>query len=65
MKTILWFLFSSGSAATIGLVLANIIQPGKGLILGTIENTVEVKELPGVCLLYTSYRVFCLHGSGE
>ena len=48
VKTILWFLFSSGIAATIGLVLANIIQPGKGLILGTIENTVEVKELPGV-----------------
>ena len=48
IKTILWFLVSSGIAATIGLVLANLIQPGKGLILGTIENTVEVKELPGV-----------------
>ncbi len=46
VKTILWFLFSSGIAATIGLVLANIIQPGKGLILGTIENTVEVKSFP-------------------
>ena len=39
VKTILWFLFSSGIAATIGLVLANIIQPGKGLILGTVSYT--------------------------
>lgn len=48
VKTILWFLFSSGIAASIGLILANIIQPGKGLILGTVENTVEIKELPGI-----------------
>lgn len=48
VKTILWFLFSSGIAASIGLILANIIQPGKGLILGAVENTVEIKELPGI-----------------
>lgn len=48
VKTILWFLFSSAIASTIGLVLANIIQPGKGLVLGAVENTVQVKELPGV-----------------
>ncbi|MEG0988720.1 MAG: dicarboxylate/amino acid:cation symporter, partial [Clostridium sp.] len=48
VKTIIWFLVSSGIAATIGLVLANIIQPGKGIILGSALGTVEVKELPGV-----------------
>ena len=42
-------LVSSGIAAfTIGLVLANLIQLAKDLFLGTIENTVEIKELPGV-----------------
>ena len=48
IKTILWFLFSSGIAASIGLVLANLIQPGKGLILGSVDSVVEVKELPGI-----------------
>lgn len=48
LKTVLFFLGTSGLAATIGLVLANIIQPGKGVSLGTIGNKVEVKELPGL-----------------
>lgn len=48
LKTVLFFLGTSGLAATIGLVLANIIQPGRGVTLGTIGNKIEVKELPGL-----------------
>ena len=35
-------------SATIGLILANIIKPGRGLQLGTAETAMEVKELPGI-----------------
>ncbi|MCI6152643.1 MAG: dicarboxylate/amino acid:cation symporter [Fusobacterium perfoetens] len=48
LKTVVFFLGTSGLAATIGLILANIIQPGKGVTLGTAGNSVEVKELPGL-----------------
>ncbi|NME36634.1 MULTISPECIES: dicarboxylate/amino acid:cation symporter [Fusobacterium] len=48
LKTVVFFLGTSGLAATIGLILANIIQPGKGVTLGTAANSVEVKELPGI-----------------
>jgi Na+/H+-dicarboxylate symporter len=48
IKTIIFFLVSSGIAATIGLILANIIQPGKGVMLGEASKKVAVKELPGV-----------------
>lgn len=48
VKTIVFFLCSSGIAATIGLVLANIIQPGKGVLLGDATQKVAVKELPGI-----------------
>ena len=41
VKTIIWFLATGGISATIGLILANIIKPGRGLQL-------EVKELPGI-----------------
>lgn len=48
VKTIGWFLMSSAIAATIGLVLANIIQPGKGVNMGTVTEEVAIKELPGI-----------------
>lgn len=48
VKTINWFLATGGISATIGLILANIIKPGRGLQLGTAETAMEVKELPGI-----------------
>lgn len=47
IKTILFFLFSSGIAASIGLILANLIKPGKGIKLGTVQE-VTTRSLPGV-----------------
>ncbi len=47
LKTIGFFLASGMIAASIGLILVNIVQPGKGLLLGEIANSIEVKELPG------------------
>ena len=48
VKTIIFFLATGGISATIGLILANIIKPGRGLQLGTAETAMEVKELPGI-----------------
>lgn len=48
VKIIIWFLATGGISATIGLILANIIKPGRGLQLGTAETAMEVKELPGI-----------------
>ena len=48
VKTIIWFLATGGISATIGLILANIIKPGRGLQRGTAETAMEVKELPGI-----------------
>mgnify|MGYP001064940227 FL=1 len=48
VKTIIWFLATGGISATIGLILANIIKPGRGLQLGTAETAMEGKELPGI-----------------
>lgn len=48
IKTILWFLFSSGLACSIGLFWANLIKPGKGVNFGNISAEVATKstELP-------------------
>lgn len=48
VKTIVWFLATGAVSATIGLILANLIQPGRGLVLGNAQADVEVTELPGV-----------------
>ena len=48
IKTIIWFLVTGGISATVGLILANLIQQGKGLQLGTVDAAVEVRELPGI-----------------
>lgn len=47
VKTIVWFLATGMISATIGLIFTNLIQPGKGLQLGTAVSNVEAKELPG------------------
>lgn len=46
IKTV-FFLGSSAIAATIGLIYANLIQPGKGVLLSGNVTKVNVKELPG------------------
>lgn len=48
LKTIVFFLTTSAIAASIGLLLANLIKPGKGILLGTGTGEVAVKELPGI-----------------
>ncbi len=48
LKTVLFFLGSAMIAVTIGLVLANIIQPGQGFQLGEAVGEIQVKELPGL-----------------
>lgn len=48
IKTIAWFLFSSGLACAIGLFWANLIKPGKGVNFGSVSAEVATKstELP-------------------
>lgn len=48
MKTVLFFLGGSALSATIGLIVANIIKPGKGILLGSVSKEVATKELPGM-----------------
>jgi len=49
VRTVVLFLATSAGAVTIGLILANFIQPGAGIDLGTVAaGSVEIKELPGI-----------------
>ncbi|SHH49989.1 Na+/H+-dicarboxylate symporter [Anaerosphaera aminiphila DSM 21120] len=49
VKTIAWFLMSSGLACAIGLILANLIKPGVGVDFGSVSAAaVEIQELPGI-----------------
>lgn len=49
IKTIVWFLFTSALAVTIGLILANLIKPGKGVNFGSVSpEAVEAVKLPGI-----------------
>lgn len=48
IKTIILFFGTAFCAVTIGLILAQIIQPGAGITLGEAGSQVEIKELPGV-----------------
>lgn len=48
LKTVVFFLGTSAIAASVGLVLANIIKPGKGVLLSSEMGEVTVKELPGI-----------------
>lgn len=51
VKTIIWFLATGGISATIGLILANIIKPGRGLQLGTAETARTSGYLPDTARL--------------
>lgn len=48
VTTIIWFLATGMISAMIGLFWVNLIQPGKGLQLGTVSGGVKAKELPGM-----------------
>lgn len=48
IKTIILFFGTALIATSIGLLFANLIQPGAGITLGTVSGEVEVKELPGI-----------------
>lgn len=47
-KTIAFFLATSAMAGTIGLVVANIIKPGKGILMGEVTSEVTANELPSM-----------------
>lgn len=48
IKTIIFFLAGGMIAVSIGLILANIIQPGAGFTMPGEVGQVEIKELPGM-----------------
>lgn len=48
IKTILFFLAGGMIAVSIGLLLANIVQPGSGFTMPGEVTQVEMRELPGV-----------------
>lgn len=48
IKTIIFFLAGGMIAVSIGLVLANIVQPGAGFNMPGEIGQVEIKELPGM-----------------
>lgn len=48
IKTFLLFSVTSAVAITIGVVLAYIIKPGKGIVIDGIANEINVSELPNI-----------------
>lgn len=48
IKTLVIFFLTTCAAVSIGLIMAQVMQPGAGLVLGELANKVEVKALPGV-----------------
>lgn len=48
IKTIIFFLAGGMIAVSIGLILANIVQPGAGFNMPGEIGQVEIKELPGM-----------------
>lgn len=55
-KTIAFYLVTTAIALVIGLVIANVINPGIGLDMGAIE-TVEVTEREGTSLVQILYEM--------
>lgn len=47
LKTIAFFLASGMIAASIGLILVNIIKPGRGIQIGEIESNITVNQISG------------------
>jgi len=54
LKTILWFTFATLVALTIGLVIANIFEPGKHLIISSVAS-VPVEPKPFVAKEFISH----------
>ncbi len=49
LKTLLFYLFTTAIAVAIALLLANLINPGVGMNLNTVEKTnVEIQEAPSI-----------------
>lgn len=48
LKALFFFFLTAFAAITIGLVVAQIVKPGTGLVLGDLAAAVELKPLPGV-----------------
>ena len=49
LKTLLFYLFTTAAAVAIALLLANLINPGVGINLTTVEKTnVEIQEAPSI-----------------
>lgn len=49
LKTLLFYLFTTAVAVAIALLLANLINPGVGINLTTVEKTnVEIQEAPSI-----------------
>ena len=49
LKTLLFYLFTTAAAVAIAILLANLINPGVGINLTTVEKTnVEIQEAPSI-----------------
>ncbi|MGE5630815.1 MAG: dicarboxylate/amino acid:cation symporter [Caulobacteraceae bacterium] len=48
IKSLITFFLTTCAAVTIGIVIAQIMKPGAGLILGDLGSKIEVKPLPSV-----------------
>lgn len=48
IKSLIAFFLTTCAAVTIGIVMAQLMKPGAGLILGELANKIEVKPLPSV-----------------
>ncbi len=47
IKTIVFFLVSGMIAASIGLVIVNVMKPGEGIVIGEIAEEIQVTEMSG------------------
>lgn len=48
IKSLIAFFLTTCAAVSIGLIIAQVMKPGAGLVLGEVANTVEMKQLPTV-----------------
>lgn len=48
IKSLVIFFLTTCAAVSIGLIIAQVMKPGAGLVLGEVANSVEMKALPSV-----------------
>lgn len=48
IKSLVIFFLTTCAAVSIGLIIAQVMKPGAGLVLGEMANSVEMKALPSV-----------------